>query len=1096
MIFKTFDSDIDKWTSKIGILGKSFNSIFEAKNQRKIDIDDLVFYQGVPLSKARKQVGNLWGYLFPKKEDIQNQLIDINKLIPQIDISNATEITEKIKKISESVAKGEITWQKLFDILPDGEKHFAKLGQQMEGQIITTEGVIKANQQARASALAHNEAIKAQSFSAKAGKVALQALAMAGNMLAMWAITKGLELAVKGIDNLVHSAEHCKERVDELMSSYQSALDEANSNAKTVEELASRYEELSHGVNNLGENVSLATDEYAEYNKIVNQIADMFPTLVQGYTNEGNAILSLKGNVEQLRDAYKEAQQEAYNLLIASGQDSDGNDIIKNWENLHNTDFFSKTFDLGGADVGGDISVSEALEQLKALSEMSAETYRNIEKVTGSGSREQIAALSEVEKLIGYGSYIPTTFGIDMTVSDKDFEVARKQAKVLVQTYQAEIDSALKNVQTLANAYLMTNEDYAKLDDQSKAAASIIVNSINEGIASGFQDKEDVGEYVIGIVDTIKDNPEVQDALVGLFSLDLSDMPVNEAKELVDLYIKSIAKAIGEDELELRVRLGFDDTIDTANKLKNSLLQLTKNEDYAVQYMYDDMLSDFTKDFTAEQVELWLEATRGVENATEAIELYKAKLAEINADADNISLSSMLTTSEESLDKFQASVKSVADAYATLLSGNYSSTELLDSIQAINKAVSEMGESIEWEGIGSLEELGSEIETVSNKYAESILSGAGIDTDSEFGRMLADCVIQSQKASTQLDVLNTQIDSMQSAYKNLTDVIDTYNEHGYITFDQLQNLLAMEPQYLACLIDENGQLQLNQQALQNLAEMRLYDAKVQAVNQAISELGMLTFYDEKKAIEENAQAFSGSVEHISAYNAELANTIAEAGLAAPLIRDLNAALNGAEERGASDVDIQTVLDNLNAKMKLIGSMGKGAISNMFGGFSSSASSAAKSASKEASDSAKEALDNYMDAQEKALDAGKISFKEYCDNVSSYIQDAFDNGKISAKEFWDYQGKFLEKQKSVYDKAINAVVRKIDDELDGLKDKQDEIDKFYDSQISSLEQTKKLLQETNDERKRQADLQKALYEMERAYNQRTKLVNYMPDTIVI
>lgn len=40
MIFKTINSDIDKWTSKIGVLGKSFNAIFDAKNQRKIDIDD------------------------------------------------------------------------------------------------------------------------------------------------------------------------------------------------------------------------------------------------------------------------------------------------------------------------------------------------------------------------------------------------------------------------------------------------------------------------------------------------------------------------------------------------------------------------------------------------------------------------------------------------------------------------------------------------------------------------------------------------------------------------------------------------------------------------------------------------------------------------------------------------------------------------------------------------------------------------------------------------------------------------------------------------------------------------------------------------
>ena len=36
MIFKTFNSDIDKWMAKIGVLGKSFNDIFEAKIKEKL----------------------------------------------------------------------------------------------------------------------------------------------------------------------------------------------------------------------------------------------------------------------------------------------------------------------------------------------------------------------------------------------------------------------------------------------------------------------------------------------------------------------------------------------------------------------------------------------------------------------------------------------------------------------------------------------------------------------------------------------------------------------------------------------------------------------------------------------------------------------------------------------------------------------------------------------------------------------------------------------------------------------------------------------------------------------------------------------------
>ena len=40
--------------------------------------------------------------------------------------------------------------------------------------------------------------------------------------------------------------------------------------------------------------------DYAEYNDIVNKIADMFPQMIQGYTEEGIAIIKHKGNVEEL----------------------------------------------------------------------------------------------------------------------------------------------------------------------------------------------------------------------------------------------------------------------------------------------------------------------------------------------------------------------------------------------------------------------------------------------------------------------------------------------------------------------------------------------------------------------------------------------------------------------------------------------------------------------------------------------------------------------------------------------------------------------------------------------------------------------------
>ena len=241
MIFKTFDSNIDKWTAKIGVLGKSFNDFIEASNNRKIVIDDLFTINGVSLKDAKKQAGSFWSYLYPKKEDIKNQLVDV---MPEINTTNVSDAIEKIKVMASAVSEGKTSWQNLFDTLPEGEKHFAQLGQQMEDQIITEEGVIKANQEARASALAHNEAIKAQTLSAKASKVALQALATVGNILAGFIITKALQAAVTAFDNYIHRVEKANEAMQDAVNEYESAKSSLESINSELEEQNKKIDDL------------------------------------------------------------------------------------------------------------------------------------------------------------------------------------------------------------------------------------------------------------------------------------------------------------------------------------------------------------------------------------------------------------------------------------------------------------------------------------------------------------------------------------------------------------------------------------------------------------------------------------------------------------------------------------------------------------------------------------------------------------------------------------------------------------------------------------------------------------------------------------
>lgn len=467
--------------------------------------------------------------------------------------------------------------------------------------------------------------------------VALKAQSIAMNLLGNIAITAiiiGISKIVKGFVDLVNHVEITKKKVEDLKSTFQSALDTANSNAKRVEELADRYDELSDGVNNLGENVSLTNEEYEEYNTLVNEIADMFPTLVQGYTDEGNAILNLKGNVEALRDAYKEAQQEAYNLLIVNGKDNDGNDILQQWKDLYDTGFLASIFDLGASDVGKSISVTNAIEQLKAIQNISAERYRELKRIAGSGTKEEISTLSDIEKEIAYGNYLGKALGLTSDFSNEDFQNAKKQAKILVQTYNAEVESALADVKTLANAYLMTNEDYDKLDDQSKNIASILTNSLDFDIANGFKSKEDVGVYVEDILTKLKESePEIQSAFNELLSLDTENLSLSEAKKQVDNSIQKLSSYLDIDENQLKISFGFEFVDDNFDELQNVLNRA--KEKFDLKLDWTNVVESEHGVNTKEEIALLAECIDATDSMTKALELYDIRVAEVATTTDN-----------------------------------------------------------------------------------------------------------------------------------------------------------------------------------------------------------------------------------------------------------------------------------------------------------------------------------------------------------------------------------------------------------------------------------------------------------------------------
>lgn len=837
--------------------------------------------------------------------------------------------------------------------------------------------------------------------------------------IAVQLAVKGVMVLAQKINDFAHASEKCKERVDEMMSSYQSALDKADDNAKTVESLASRYEELSKGVNNLGQNVSLAADEYSEYNDIVNQIAEMFPTMVQGYTNEGNAILSLKGNVEQLRDAYKEAQQEAYNMLIISGEDSDGNDIIKNYQNvLSNSNPFIKL----------NSSAKEYLEIIKTLHEAmlaSEEEYdRMYNAMLGGGNKltndynMSQAQLNEVKKTL-------KDIGFQADLTDEDKRNINASVKAYIQTYQAEVDLAMKNVQTLANAYLMINEDYAELDEQSKNAASIIVNSINENIASGFDDKIAVGEYVNEIVDTIKDNSEVQDALIGLFSLDITDMPVNEAKSLIETYIGYIAKEIGEDPLELEVRLGFDDTVDTAKRLQNSIRQLTDDHGITDREEYSYLMGEIDfQSFTQAQAEMWLEVTLGARNATEAVRMYEDALAKTPDAQVSLSISDTISQLNTQLKPTFDSLKS---AYNDIFTSDGFALNSIDILSTCDSIKSKLDELNKVEGItvdfSSYEDLvrvlrdsestEQDVETAFDSLATSITQAA-LTGKEDFSTMKA--------ALEDLGVINNEIVAFDALISNT----EALKEAGLDLADTTDEQITAFAEVMVSA--ENYNQAINLLRIQKI----LCNENPLSTAEDINELYRLA---QAAGIATNAIQQLMGLDSAYEMAAESGNTIASTAVKVQM-----------------DMVRKQVVDQF-ARLKTDVDFGD------IGGGASAAKSAGKDAGKSYADALKDKLSNL-------------------NSVISYIGDVIGDQIDLFEEQKDAAVEALEAEKEAAEEALDAEKELVQEKIDS---KQAEIDAIEDAAKA---------------RKNELDLQKAQYDLERMQNQKTMLVNYMPDTIVI
>ena len=139
---------------------------------------------------------------------------------------------------------------------------------------------------------------------------------------------------------------------------------------------------------------------------------------------------------------------------------------------------------------------------------------------------------------------------------------------------------------------------------------------------------------------------------------------------------------------------------------------------------------------------------------------------------------------------------------------------------------------------GKADELTLEELQIAAKIVADIPEGTLLSWD-ELQKKIKETQGNANKMTDSLKPLNESLDKIQSAYQAVESAIEEYNKEGYLSVDTFQSLIGLEPQYLNMLLDENGNLNLNTDAVNENTRAYLQNLGIKS---AESMLDTLTTY--------------------------------------------------------------------------------------------------------------------------------------------------------------------------------------------------------------------------------------------------------------
>ena len=380
-------------------------------------------------------------------------------------------------------------------------------------------------------------------------------LSFVGNVALTAAISflasKGMEL----FNNWINSAKLTKEAVNDLMNEFETSSKTIDDHKKNVDEILKEYDGLSKCVDRLGNNVSLTTEEYAKYQSYNKQIAEMFPDMISGYNDTGDAIINVANATEELNKQLEKEQDNLDKKLIAGT-----NKALKNFkQNVNDEDLV--IIDIQQQIVDAILKNDTADKIQSALERLfdSVDPDLKDSLVNSLGSWYNISPGNFATGLGGYWfddsgellgvaerkSLLQKFIAETQEVSDE----INKNGKAVIQVGLAAFRNAIYNDEEGLYTDLANNS-------QIKQIGSLIISNWNNAMLDSFSEMDEsefaiyISTFVQNLEDAAKDKntaKEISDAYNILFGNALKDASGNIASEISPVeYAKIINNTIDD----------------------------------------------------------------------------------------------------------------------------------------------------------------------------------------------------------------------------------------------------------------------------------------------------------------------------------------------------------------------------------------------------------------------------------------------------------------------------------------------------------------------------------------------------------------------